>query len=125
MTTEARMNEPSPIRGRWTLWGAGPGFPTMADVRLPSGAQVDVVPVPDEQAIERAAKVLFGESYQSHGRAEVVEEHWPLVSEEVRRFNRNRARTILAAALEQPESPDSDSTASLRSTDAEVSPEAQ
>jgi hypothetical protein len=28
-------------------------------------------------------------------------------------------------ALEQPESPDSDSTASLRSTDAEVPPEAQ
>jgi hypothetical protein len=83
----------------------------------------EYVPAPDEQAIERAARTMYERGYP-----EGVREGWETYSARqpgvAGRF-RESVRAILAAALEQSESPDSDSTASLRSTDAEVSPKAQ
>jgi hypothetical protein len=102
MTTEARMNEPSPIVAvcehflmatRW-FEGSPPGE-TPAEIehmaklererafckRVVSG---EVVPVPDEQAIERAAKALRRLIPFDQDHAELV-------------------RAVLAAALEQSE----------------------
>lgn len=62
--------------------------------------QAEVVPVPDEAAIERAAKWLFGENYVPSDRERAVAECWPIVSDDVRRVYRNRARAVLTAALE-------------------------
>jgi hypothetical protein len=103
MTTEARMNEPSPIRGRWTVticdecgeqlqrgWQQHQIFPQHGIGRgvIHKGTHpVEVVPVPDEQAIERAAKAMW------EANARVV----PLA-----RY-RSLFRLGLAAALEQPE----------------------
>jgi hypothetical protein len=67
MTTEARMNEPSPIRGRWTLVAndrTGEVFDVVRNEVIGRGMRsagwlmIEVVPVPDEQAIERGAKAL-------------------------------------------------------------------
>jgi hypothetical protein len=96
MTTEARMNEPSPIRGRWTMpvsacrvcdakrhWTEIPDEPCGHDPETHRRTiEVEVVPVPDEQAIERAAKAL--PMFHPDDAREIV-------------------RAVLAAALEQPE----------------------
>jgi hypothetical protein len=57
MTTEAHMNEQSPIRGRWTI-DLAPDDGRVLGMReghglIENGRSVEVVPVLDEQAIER------------------------------------------------------------------------
>jgi hypothetical protein len=102
MTTEARMNEPSPIRGRWTLcrridWQPSYTNPYIVPpgVDPPEGDEqhqvFEVVPVPDEQAIERAAKTL----------CEIDGAEWDDC--DFKDIHRDEARVILAAALEQPD----------------------
>jgi hypothetical protein len=66
------MRDPAPIRGRWTInWANerdGVLRPTLRNAQL-SGPPVnlrepvEVVPVPDEAAIERAARWLHGERF--------------------------------------------------------------
>lgn len=98
----------APIRGRWTI--ARDRFPGKPNGdRLVKPAQravnawyaehpnawelVEVVPVPDEQAIERAARMLF---------ADYVSEHEASWESQGAAFV-DQARRVLAAALEQPE----------------------
>jgi hypothetical protein len=93
MTTEARMNE------HWLCPECdvfdGPISDGNCDVCLHDGnldqRVVRLVPVPDEQAIERAAKAVPG--YVIAG---IVDDWQDVAREEV-------ARAVLAAALEQPE----------------------
>jgi hypothetical protein len=96
MTTEARMNEPSRIRGRWTInicrrcgqHYDPEQYDEVCSCLHETGArtlvEVEVVPVPDEQGIERAAKALRRLIPFDQDHAELV-------------------RAVLAAALEQPE----------------------
>jgi hypothetical protein len=109
MTTEARMPDPTPIRGRWTLKGhdAGPaqwitGSTLVVGGRpLGAGERIEVVPVPDEQAIERAARAMYERGYP-----EDVRESWEAYAARqpdiAGRF-RESVRAVLAAALGQPE----------------------
>jgi hypothetical protein len=110
MTTEARMNEPSPrqvaedlfaqavaqgLHSSFSLdceyWGR-----QYADKLEASG----FVPVPDEQAIERAARTMYERGFpESREPWEAYSERQPSIAE---RF-RESVRAILAAALEQPE----------------------
>jgi hypothetical protein len=109
MTTEARMNEPRPIRGRWTIrsqFVGDDGYLHEARVEggpTPGYGFVEVVPVPDEQAIERAAIALFALAGWPPRMAHYAREAWPNVSESLRARHRAQARAVLAAALEQPE----------------------
>jgi hypothetical protein len=100
-------SDPAPIRGRWTIHHTsgtqthtlrflnalvdGPPIAAMSDA-------VEVVPVPDEAAIERGAKYLY---FNRQG--EDVEAIWLEVSEDVRRIFRSEALAVLRAALETPD----------------------
>jgi hypothetical protein len=96
MTTEARMSDP--IRGRWTITSAYterdtgdpdcPNYRVGATVKGPEQREpVEVVPVPGEQAIERAAAAVRRISYMFARDG----------------LDRQIARAVLTAALEQPE----------------------
>jgi hypothetical protein len=96
---------------RWTLKpqvlpSATPELPdavvTIAYGPVPS-QPVEVVPVPDEQAIERAAIALFALAGWPPRMAHYAREAWPNVGESLRVRHRAQARLALAAALEQPE----------------------
>jgi hypothetical protein len=98
---------PNPIRGRWTLW---PTFVMPSGVvgeverccaidgpNVPVGKAVEVVPVPDEQAIERAAMALASRRRPlGHGLDTVL-------AARIARQAREDVLVVLAAALEQPE----------------------
>jgi hypothetical protein len=99
------MNEPSRIRGSFTIrWS-----PTACQglggylVSIPNYEGGEVVPVPDEQAIERGAIALFALAGWPPRMAHYAQKAWPNVSESLRVRHRAHARAVLAAALEQPE----------------------
>jgi hypothetical protein len=85
---------PDPIRGRWTIRPHLQSWPSwsLADGPRPSGP-VEVVPVPDEQAIKRV--VLLVKAHMLHDR----------LRESVGDDDEARQRAVkyIAAALEQPD----------------------
>ena len=100
------MPDPTPIRGRWIMLACDecgtPYSPACEHVRkglsfpgndklLPAHG-VEVVLLPDEQAIERAARAL-------HLTKGFSERSWSTAKCSCRQ----QARAVLAAALEQPE----------------------
>jgi hypothetical protein len=113
MTTEARMPEPSPIRGsftiRWDPFGCdGRGGYRVSISNYEGG---EVVPVPDEQAIERARLAI--NEHVSEAQLQRAASGHPDAEEEI-------VRVVLAAALEQPESPDLRPSTGSQETHAEV-----
>lgn len=98
MAGDAKAAERSAGALRATLWAAGMPTPGLGQHWRHEGGSfyVDVtdryVPVPDERAIERAARVLCPVPWD-----EVVDD------EACRDLYLRKARAVLAAALEQPD----------------------
>jgi hypothetical protein len=93
------LPDPTPIRGRWTLGVAEDGQTWMWRDCIPGSdiRPVEVVPVPDEQAIERAARALASRRRPLGYGLDAV------LAARIARQAREDVLVVLAAALEQPE----------------------
>jgi hypothetical protein len=111
MTTEARMNEPSPPRSDAPTWlvykGRLYGIRGEPASSLADGSWVERLPSFDEQAIERAARAMSDSDDGALLISGIGPIPWEQLCDQDREDYLRHARVGLAAALEQPESSDS------------------